>query len=151
MTIALWIVNALLALVFLAAGAMKLARPKAALIERGMGWAQGVSDTNVKLIGLAEVLGAIGLILPLAVNIAPVLTPIAAIGLAVVMNGAAETHGELPDADRASAAERRQRCSRLHRHLRQPMSEQLRLGLSTFGDITRHLPVLPGPDPRRET
>jgi uncharacterized membrane protein YphA (DoxX/SURF4 family) len=92
MTIALWIVNALLALVFLAAGAMKLARPKAALIERGMGWAQGVSDTNVKLIGLAEVLGAIGLILPLAVNIAPVLTPIAAIGLAVVMIGAAVTH-----------------------------------------------------------
>lgn len=92
MTIALWILNALLALAFLAAGGLKLAKPKDALVAGGMAWAQGVSSRNVKLTGLAEVLGAAGLILPLALNIAPVLTPIAAVCLAVTMIGAVFTH-----------------------------------------------------------
>lgn len=92
MTITLWIINALLALVFLGAGGMKLAKPKTALVEGGMGWAENVSGGNVKLLGLAEVLGAIGLILPLAVDVAPILTPIAAACLAVIMLGAVVTH-----------------------------------------------------------
>lgn len=92
MTVTLWIINTLLALVFLGAGGMKLARPKPVLVEGGMGWAENVSGGHVKLLGLAEVLGAIGLIVPLAVNIAPVLTPIAAACLAVTMLGAVVTH-----------------------------------------------------------
>lgn len=44
------------------------------------------------MIGLAEVLGAVGLIVPWATRIVPVLTPVAAVGLAVLMAGAAQTH-----------------------------------------------------------
>ncbi|MCU1442357.1 MAG: putative rane protein [Cryobacterium sp.] len=50
------------------------------------------SSPVVKLIGLAEVLGAIGLILPVLTGIAPVLSPIAGIGLAAIMIGAAVVH-----------------------------------------------------------
>ncbi|MCB0910137.1 MAG: DoxX family protein [Propionibacteriaceae bacterium] len=91
MTIALWIVNILLALVFLAAGAMHAFRPREALAE-SMAWTADSSDAAVKTIGALELLGAIGLILPLATGIAPILTPIAAIGLAAVMVGAIATH-----------------------------------------------------------
>lgn len=103
MTIALWITNALLALVFLAAGGMKLARSKAAYVEAGMAWAEDVSEGNIKLIGLAEVLGALGLILPLATGIAPVLTPIAAVGLVIVMAGAVATHVRRKESPRGAA------------------------------------------------
>lgn len=92
MTIALWIINILLAVAFLGAGAMKAFRPRTQLVERGMAWAADMSDGMVKFIGTSELLGALGLILPLATGIAPILTPIAAIGLVVVMGGAAITH-----------------------------------------------------------
>jgi len=77
MTIALWIVNILLALAFLAAGAMKAARPKEALAANGMAWTEDFSSPSIKLIGIAEVIGAVGLIVPLLTGIAPILTPIA--------------------------------------------------------------------------
>ncbi len=92
MLIALWIVNALLALVNLAAGSFKLARPKAALAQAGQGWVDDFPAPAVKLIGVAEVLGAIGLVVPLASGVAPILTPIAAIGIAVLQIGAIVTH-----------------------------------------------------------
>ena len=92
MLIAFWIVAGLAALVFLAAGLMKLARPRAALQASGMGWVEDFNDGSVKLIGLAEVLGAIGLIAPMATGIAPILSPIAGLALAVLMVGAAVTH-----------------------------------------------------------
>src|SRR4029453_6966013 len=92
MITALWILNALLALAFLAAGSMKLARPKAALAEAGMTWTDDFSSPRVKAIGAAEVVGAVGLILPLATGIAPVLAPIAATALAILMIGAVVTH-----------------------------------------------------------
>ena len=50
------------------------------------------SDANVKLLGLAEVLGAVGLIVPWLTGIAPVLTPVAAVALTVIMGGAVKTH-----------------------------------------------------------
>ncbi|WP_291279204.1 DoxX family protein [Galactobacter sp.] len=92
MLIALWIINILLALVMLGAGGMKLAKTKDDYVKGGMGWAENVSSTNIKLIGLLEVIGAVGLILPLALDIAAVLSPIAAIGLAIIMIGAVFTH-----------------------------------------------------------
>jgi uncharacterized membrane protein YphA (DoxX/SURF4 family) len=92
MLIALWILNGLLALAFLAAGAMKLARPKQALVSSGMGWAEDFADPQVKLIGLAEVLGAFGLILPMLLGVAPILTPVAAVALAAVMLAATVVH-----------------------------------------------------------
>ncbi|MFT4212928.1 MAG: DoxX family protein [Microbacterium sp.] len=92
MLIAYWIVAGLLAVVFLGTGIMKLARSKDALQAVGMGWAEDFSPTAVKLIGVAEVLGAIGLILPALSGIAAVLSPIAAIALAVLMTGATVAH-----------------------------------------------------------
>jgi hypothetical protein len=71
---------------------MKEVVPKDKLVTAGQGWAQDYSQTNIRLIGLAEILGAIGLILPAAVHIAPILVPLAAIGLILVMVGAAVVH-----------------------------------------------------------
>lgn len=92
MIIALWILNGLLALAFIAAGGMKVARPKSALVASGMSWADDFADPTVKIIGAAEVVGGIGLILPLLTGIAPILTPIAAAALTVVMIGAVVVH-----------------------------------------------------------
>lgn len=88
----LWAVAGLLAVVFLGAGTMKLTQPKAKLAATGQGWAEDFSDKTVKGIGLLEVLAAIGLILPAAVDIAPVFVPLAATGLGLMMVGATLTH-----------------------------------------------------------
>ncbi|WP_028131252.1 DoxX family protein [Serinicoccus marinus] len=92
MLLALWIINGLLALAFLGAGGMKLLRGKDALAASGMSYVEDFSAGTVKLIGALEVLGAVGLIVPLLTGIVPVLTPIAAIGLAIIMIGAVVTH-----------------------------------------------------------
>ncbi|MCR6493666.1 DoxX family protein [Cellulomonas sp. P24] len=91
MNTVLWILQSLLALAFLAAGGMKLSQPKERL-ETTMGWVADVSAPMVRFIGTVEVLGALGLILPAATGIATVLTPLAAVGLGLVMVGAAVTH-----------------------------------------------------------
>jgi uncharacterized membrane protein YphA (DoxX/SURF4 family) len=91
MNIALWIIQIVLALVFLAAGVTKLARPRLALAGQ-MGWVQDFSDVQVKGIGVLEVLAAIGLVVPPLVHIAVFLTPLAAVGLVLLMLGAAATH-----------------------------------------------------------
>jgi uncharacterized membrane protein YphA (DoxX/SURF4 family) len=92
MTMALWIVAIVLSVAFAGSGLMKLAVPKDKLVTSGQGWAQDVSPTNIRLIGLAEVLGAAGLILPTLTHIAPILVPLAAVGLALVMVGAIVVH-----------------------------------------------------------
>ncbi|WP_188194792.1 DoxX family protein [Nonomuraea sp. SYSU D8015] len=93
MNIVLWIVAALLALVFLGAGGAKLAQSKEKLTASpNMGWAEDFPPRALKAIGALEVLGALGLILPPALGIAPVLAPLAAAGLAVTMIGAILTH-----------------------------------------------------------
>jgi uncharacterized membrane protein YphA (DoxX/SURF4 family) len=91
MNIALWIVQILLAVAFLGSGLMKLTQPKDK-IAASMAWAADFSPTAIKLIGLVEVLGALGLVLPALTGIATILTPLAAVGLALVMVGAAITH-----------------------------------------------------------
>lgn len=92
MVVALWIVNVVLAVAFLVAGGLKLIRPRKDLPALGMAWTEDFGDASVKAIGAAEVLGAIGLIVPLATGIAPVLAPIAAVALAALMTGAIVTH-----------------------------------------------------------
>src|SRR4051794_26279816 len=77
---------------FLMAGGMKLAKTKTDLVQSGQAWAGDLPAGLVKFIGAAEVLGAIGLILPGAFDVAAWLVPPAAIGLAVLMVGAALTH-----------------------------------------------------------
>jgi hypothetical protein len=83
MTYVLWIVQGLLALLFLFAGGMKLVLPLEAL--------QGpvaLPGLFMRFIGVAEVLGALGLILPGLLRIRPSLTPLAAVGLVIIMIGA---------------------------------------------------------------
>jgi uncharacterized membrane protein YphA (DoxX/SURF4 family) len=91
MDVALWIIQVLLALVFVMAGVMKLTQPKEKIAAQ-MAWANDFSQNNIRLIGLVEVLGAIGLILPSLTRILPVLTPLAALGLVATMVGAILTH-----------------------------------------------------------
>jgi uncharacterized membrane protein YphA (DoxX/SURF4 family) len=92
MNLALWIIAVVLAAVFAGSGLMKQSVPKDKLVTSGQGWAQDFSPARIRLIGLAEILGAIGLVLPAAVHIAPILVPLAAVGLALVMAGAAMVH-----------------------------------------------------------
>ena len=91
MTIAVWIVSGLVALVYLMAGGRKLVTPEAKLPETfpfvevtGVRW--------LRVIGALEVLGAIGVIVPALTGIVPILTPIAAVGLALVQVGAIILH-----------------------------------------------------------
>ena len=83
MTYALWIVQGLLALLFLFTGGIKLVLPIEVLTEGSPlpGW-------FVRFLGVAKVLGAIGLVLPGLLGIRPGLTPLAASGLVIIMIGA---------------------------------------------------------------
>ena len=90
MDLALWITAGLLAAVFLFAGATKLFTPRERLAKApGGGWVLDFSAGFVKALGAVEILGAIGLTLPALLGIAPVLVPLAALGLATIMVGAA--------------------------------------------------------------
>jgi uncharacterized membrane protein YphA (DoxX/SURF4 family) len=91
MSIALWIVQGLLAVAFLGAGATKLSQPKEKLLKN-MPWVEDFSQPAVRLIGAAEVLGALGVVLPALTGVLPWLTPLAALGLVLLMVGAALTH-----------------------------------------------------------
>ncbi len=91
MNIALWIVQGLLALAFLAAGVMKTFAPLETL-KKNMPWTGQVPVWLVRFIGVAELLGGIGLILPAVTHILPWLTIAAAVGLALVMILAAIYH-----------------------------------------------------------
>ena len=92
MDVLVWVVSGVLAAAFLAAGALKLTQPKEAMVAKGQAYAEDFSTNAIKGIGLAEVLGAVGLILPWALDLLPVLTPLAATGLAVTMAGAVVVH-----------------------------------------------------------
>lgn len=83
MNIALWIVQGIAAIGFIYSGWLKAFQYNQA--KASWGWVQDVPRTLVAFIGCAEIIGALGIILPSATNIAPALTPIAAIGLAVIV------------------------------------------------------------------
>lgn len=91
MGLALWVVQGLLAVAFLGAAVMKLSRPKEKLASN-MAWVEDFSQQTVRLIGALELLGAIGVVLPALTGVLPWLTPLAALGLALTMVGAALTH-----------------------------------------------------------
>lgn len=91
--IALWIVQGLLAFVYLVAGGLKLVRSREQLVATGrLDWMKDNSDAVVRAVGAIEVLGALGVILPAATGIAPILAPIAAVGLVIVQIGALRVH-----------------------------------------------------------
>ena len=91
MNIGLWIVQALVALAFIAAGAIKSSQPVDRL-KKNMGWVEDVNPGFVKMVGILEILGGLGVILPAVTHILPWLTPVAAIGLAIIMVGAVVVH-----------------------------------------------------------
>jgi uncharacterized membrane protein YphA (DoxX/SURF4 family) len=91
MNVFLWVLQGLLAVAFAGAGFMKLTQPIEKLGKQ-MTWVPRFSPPVVRFVGAVELLGAIGLILPWATGIAKVLTPLAAVGLAVTMVLAAVHH-----------------------------------------------------------
>lgn len=91
LSISLWIVQALLAAAFTMAGVMKSTQPIAELATN-MPWAGAVPPALVRFIGVSELAAGLGLILPAATRIKPVLTPLAAAGLVIIMVLAAGFH-----------------------------------------------------------
>jgi len=92
MNIALWIVQIILALMFFMAGLTKAFQYEKA--KSSLPWVKDYSKGFVTFIGVSELLGAIGLIIPFATGIAPILTPIAALALGLVMLFAAVFHAK---------------------------------------------------------
>ena len=90
MDIAAWVAQVLAALVFGAHGYTLLFRPEQAM--KRYPWATDVPEPLKRFIGVAELLGAIGLIAPAATRILPWLTPLAALGLVAIMLLAAIFH-----------------------------------------------------------
>ena len=86
MNIALWIIQSLLALLFLFAGGMKLILPIEEMTQQ-----IAMPGLFLRFIGVCEVLGGLGLVLPWLIGIRPGLTPLAAVGLLIIMIGATAT------------------------------------------------------------
>lgn len=99
MNVAAWIVSAVLAALYVMAGFTKIAKAKDDLLaEPRMAWAGEFSPGQIKAIGAVELAGAVGLVVPWLTGVATILTPVAAVGLALVQVGAAIVHarrGEL--------------------------------------------------------
>ncbi len=87
----LWVGQIVLAASFVLGGAVKIALPKDNL-RGGMPWVDDLSQRAVTGIGAIEILGGAGVVLPWATGVAEVLTPLAAVGLALVMVGGFATH-----------------------------------------------------------
>lgn len=88
----LWTLQALLALLFLGSGIAKSLMSKERMLATGQTGAAAMPVGFVRFIALCEILGAVGLIVPGALGIHPELTPLAALGFAVIMVGAAVVH-----------------------------------------------------------
>ncbi len=88
----LWIAQGFLAVAFLITGVLKLARSREQLVASGQNWAADFAPGLIRAIGVAEIAGALGLVLPGITGIAVVLVPLAATGLAIDMAGAFITH-----------------------------------------------------------
>ena len=92
MHLALWIVTGFLAVGCVAGGAIKLIVPKEKFDAKGGSWTEDFSVGSVKAIGALELLAGVGLVLPAALGIVPVLVPLAAVGFVLLMIGAIVTH-----------------------------------------------------------
>ena len=102
MNTVLWVVQGLLAALFALTGAAKAAWSKERLLASGQSGVAPFPLPVLRLTGVCELLAALGLVLPRATGVLPVLTPAAAIGLAVVMLGAMASHASLFRADRTA-------------------------------------------------
>jgi hypothetical protein len=88
--IALWIIQILLALAFVVHGRVMLSPPET--LQPGMAYVRDIAPGTRRVIGVLEILAAVGLILPALTGILPWLTPLAASGLVILMAGAAVYH-----------------------------------------------------------
>lgn len=84
MNIALWIAQVLLAGMYGMAGGMKTFQPDGVRKNPQMTWAHDKADGYIRFVGVSELLGALGIILPILTGILPWLTPIAAVGLSLI-------------------------------------------------------------------
>lgn len=92
MNTALWVVAVLLALAYSASGGIKLFASREWLLEAPAGgWIEDFSQSKVRAIGSLELAGAAGLTLPAILGVAPILVPLAAVGIAMLMAGAVIT------------------------------------------------------------
>lgn len=91
----LWICQGVLSLVFLYSGINKSIHTEQQLIAKGQTGVVNLPVAVIRFIGISEVLGAVGIIVPCFVNIWPVLTPVTAICFAVIMVMAARIHYKL--------------------------------------------------------
>jgi uncharacterized membrane protein YphA (DoxX/SURF4 family) len=102
MNVALWIAQLVLAVLFLTSGALKSVMSKERMLATGQTGVAPFPLPAIRVIAACELLGVLGLLLPRLTGIAPVLTPVAALGLAVLMVGAAVSHGSLREYPQAS-------------------------------------------------
>jgi uncharacterized membrane protein YphA (DoxX/SURF4 family) len=91
MDVALWVAQGLLALIMLMAGLPKINQPREKMLDR-MAFVEDFTDGPIRTIGILEVLAAVGLILPGLTGIAPILVPLAAVGVALIQMGAIVVH-----------------------------------------------------------
>jgi len=94
-TIALWICRIVLAAVFAMSGAAKVSQPRERLIASGQTGIAVYPMPVVRMTAVCELLAAVGLIVPTVTGVSPWLTPLAAVGLGVVMVGAIRAHAKL--------------------------------------------------------
>jgi DoxX-like family len=95
MTIFLWILQGILAVVFAGSGIAKSTMSRERLIATGQTGVALFPMPVVRLTALAEIAGAVGITLPWATGVLPVLTPVAALGFCAVMLGAMSSHWRL--------------------------------------------------------
>lgn len=95
MSVMLWLVQGLLAAIFATSGAAKLIMSKERMIASGQTGVAPFPLPLIRLTAIAEIAAALGLLLPVATGVATVLTPLAALGLVIVMVGAAVSHAGL--------------------------------------------------------
>jgi len=103
MNIALWIVSGVLAAVFAYSGSIKSTMSRERMIATGQTGIALFPMWMVRFTAICELLAVVGLVVPWLTGIAPVLTPLAAVGLAVVMVGAASSHARLREPRNVSA------------------------------------------------
>lgn len=91
MEFAIWVISGLLAAVYVFAGVYKLINPKEALLG-AFPWVEDLPPLAVKAIAVVEILGGVGIIVPWALQMYPILTPLAAAGLVLIQLGAVLVH-----------------------------------------------------------
>ena len=103
MNTAMWICQALLAATFVGSGFLKGTQSKERMLASGQTGVRDYPIGFIRFVAACEILGAVGLIVPWATGIAPRLTPLAAIGLGIIMLGAARAHARLHEPGNVAA------------------------------------------------